>query len=123
MSKEIKPRKYVLRVDVGITVSQRKPCNPTCRNFICLKKALRIIRRGKNVVAWCTWVNDFCQGGKCKFAGCKAHALLPDGTCGIEMRKEVKVKDIVEEAMKMDKEAMKIKDKLKKLGRGIELEY
>jgi len=85
-------------------------CKPTCQHFRCAKKALlksnpKRGKEGGGIVqqALCTWVNDYCSGANCTFAYCEIRALLPDGTCELELRKKpVKIRDIEEEAKKED---------------------
>ncbi|MEM2137129.1 MAG: hypothetical protein QXI93_04150 [Candidatus Methanomethylicia archaeon] len=83
-------------------------CKPTCQYFRCAKKALmkpqkpsKRPERDVNPPAICTWVNDYCSGANCTFAYCEIRALLPDGTCELELRKKpIKIRDIEEEAKK-----------------------
>ncbi|MEM0212517.1 MAG: hypothetical protein QXO74_03320 [Candidatus Methanomethylicia archaeon] len=85
-------------------------CKPTCQYFRCAKKALiksnpkqSKASGGAMPQAICTWVNEYCSGFNCTFSYCEARALLPDGTCELELRKKpVKIRDIEEEAKKED---------------------
>ena len=98
-------------------------CTPLCpfRAFYCAKKALVIKRRGRDLEAFCRWTGDACIGPKCAFAICTRHALQPDGTCGLlTFKKRSRLPSIEEEAAKIEREMVKIKDKLKKLGVGLE---
>jgi hypothetical protein len=82
-----------------------KKCTPTCPHFRCAKKALVRTqqKRGGSQQAICTWANDLCSGANCTFAYCEERALLPDGTCELELRKKpIKVREIEEEAKKED---------------------
>jgi hypothetical protein len=83
----------------------------SCQYFICVKKALRFIQ-GKAI---CGLTNDPCIGYKCQYAACSAHAMAPNGECTLNMR-DKEVKDVAEEAKKMEKDVSKIKSHLKKLG-------
>jgi len=99
-------------------------CTPICpfRAFYCTKKAL-IIRRGRQgLEAWCAWSSDKCIGYKCKFMVCTRRALLPDGTCGLvaKKRKRKKIPSIEEEALRLETEYAKIRNKLKRLGSELE---
>ncbi len=103
--------------------AQRKPeaekmcVGPACPEFKCLKKALKLVRKGKTAVAICNLTGDQCIGYKCQFASCTAHALTPEGRClkgaFTETGSEI---DIVREAKKLDKSAEQIRSKLKKIG-------
>jgi len=94
-------------------------CSPICpfRAFYCTKKALIIKRVGGRLEAWCAWTGDRCIGYKCQFATCTKHALLPDGTCRLKI-KRIKKKEISieEQAAKIEREMGNIRGKLKKLG-------
>jgi len=90
---------------------------PACPEFKCLKKALRLARRGSTVTAICALTGDPCIGHKCQFASCSAHALTPEGKCLKEAFVEAGPEtDIVKEAKKLEKETEKIKSMLKKIG-------
>ena len=98
-------------------------CTPLCpfRAFICTKRALSIRRYGTKIVSYCSWTGDNCIGYRCQFALCSRHALLPDGTCGLTVRrKRPSGPSIEEEAFKMEKEYKTLKNKLKKPGTEIE---
>ncbi len=105
-------------------------CRPDCPYFRCLKKTLafkttsgrllkpREYRRGsRRAIAWCLWANDLCQGPRCQYASCVKHAMKPDGTCGLELlEKASRVRSIEEEALALEHEYSRIRDKLKKIG-------
>ncbi len=95
-----------------------RKCTPSCRFFRCGKRALKIYRAGRNVIAYCTWTQSPCIGTKCKFAMCVKDAILPDGTCGLELRRlEKKVEEFDEELEKEVKaKSTKVTSKLKKYG-------
>ncbi len=96
-----------------------KDCEgPKCPEFRCLKKCLRIVRRGNNVQVICTLTNDTCIGAKCQFASCIARALSPDGKCLKSKRVEEASSemDIIREAKKLEKDVEKVRAKLKKMG-------
>jgi len=112
-----------------------KKCEPTCIFFRCAQKALiikgkkfqRYKKRNPNtpqkrgMIALCSWAGDLCQGYECTYGYCERRALLPDGTCGLELRKErIKVKSIEEEAKKED---LRFRLKGKTLKRIKELDY
>jgi len=75
-------------------------CKPTCPLFRCSKNALVVVTRfyrGKpRKVMLCRWVGDLCVGPKCQYAYCIRRAMLPNGTCGLELRGR-KVKDLLKE--------------------------
>ncbi|NPB00351.1 MAG: hypothetical protein GXO10_03155 [Crenarchaeota archaeon] len=97
-----------------------KDCEgPKCPEFRCLKRCLKIVRRGKDVQVICTLTNDVCIGAKCQFASCMARALTPDGKCLKSRREEGERSpemDIVREARKLEKDVEKVRSKLKKIG-------
>ena len=109
-------------------------CNPTCKFFRCAKRALivkgrrqfqRHSRRGnpleRGLIALCNWAGDLCQGPACQYAFCEKRALLPDGTCGLNLRRERrKIRSIEEEA---EKDELRVKLKGKTLRRIKDLEY
>jgi len=68
----------------------------------------------------CSLTNDPCIGFKCNFAFCARHALLPDGTCALSI-KQKKIREIEDEAALLEKEYNELKDKLKKLGKDIDI--
>jgi len=81
----------------------------------------RYQRERRGLVALCSWAGDLCQGPSCTYAYCEKRALLPDGTCTLELRKEARrVRSIEEEA---EREELKLKLKGKALKRIRELEY
>ncbi len=98
-------------------------CTPVCpfRAFECLKNALIYRRRGRRVIAFCTWTGEECIGYRCQFASCKRHALLPDGTCKLKLEKvqpkrQKQSFSIEEEALREEQLYGKLRSKLKKLG-------
>jgi len=98
-----------------------KKCTPLCPYFRCQRRATeyrRNPRTGRTIV-WCTFADDICQGYRCMFAQCAVHALNPStGECTITLRSRKRKKDITieEEAEILDKEYLRIRDKLKRLG-------
>lgn len=68
----------------------------------------------------CSLTNDPCIGSKCNFAFCAKHALLPDGTCALSIRRR-KIRDIEDEAAILDKEYDELRDKLKRFGKDIDM--
>jgi hypothetical protein len=58
-------------------------CSPLCKSFKCQKQpsAYKIIRRGPSKVAWCTWVDEECDGAWCQFAKCLERRMLDNGMC------------------------------------------
>ncbi len=79
-------------------VLSREPtpvCNPLCRFFRCRKMlgpgryALDIHRDPP----WCNWVNSACIGYKCPYASCAQVKLLPDGRCGVFVKRKTVEKE------------------------------
>jgi len=85
-------------------------CNPLCRFFRCAKKVLDYRRDPP----WCNWVDAPCIGYQCPYAQCNQMKLLPDGRCGLF----VKRKTVEEEAeLKLQPlAASKARKKLDRLG-------
>lgn len=92
-------------------------CSPICpfRSFLCTKKALMIRRRRNRLEPLCTWTGDRCIGYRCQFAICTRHALLPDGRCGLMVRRKKRI-SIDEEALSSGGSEYKISRRIKKLG-------
>ncbi len=78
-------------------------------------------RVGKKTLILCSLTGDLCIGAKCTYATCARHALLPNGMCALTMPQRTKVRSIEEEVVMLDHEYNKLKDKLKKLGKDIDL--
>jgi len=97
-------------------------CSPICpfRSFLCTKKALVIRRRRDRLEALCTWTGDRCIGYRCQFAICTRHALLPDGQCGLRVKRGEERRSIDEEALSRSDVRFNISRRLKK--RGIEID-
>ena len=83
----------------------------SCQYFICVKKALKFVK-GKAI---CGLTNDPCIGYRCQYASCSAHAMAPNGECTLNQR-DRNVRELADEAKKMEKDVSKIKSHLKKLG-------
>ena len=87
-------------------------CNPLCRFFRCAKNALDFKRNPP----WCNWVNAPCIGYKCPYAKCAQMKLLPDGRCGLFVKRKT-VEDEKPGAIGLRTGAgMRAKKKLDKLG-------
>jgi len=61
-------------------------CNPLCRYFRCARRALNFRRNPP----WCNWVNAPCTGYKCPYAQCVQVKMLPDGRCGLFVKRKTK---------------------------------
>ena len=97
-------------------VLSREPtpiCNPKCRFFRCAKRVLDFRRNPP----WCNWVNAPCTGYKCPYAQCIQIKMLPDGRCGLFIKRKTEEKESPEivNPLKADTVA-KAKKKLEKLG-------
>ncbi len=84
--------------------------------FRCTKKALKVTKRGPSIAFWCTYLNDECIGAKCQYASCDARAMSPQGLCLYVPERREDVRDIVDEAKKIEGEVQKLERHLKKLG-------
>lgn len=100
-----------MKVSVSGTPKVQLCIGPSCQYFICVKKALKIVK-GRAI---CSLTNDPCIGYKCQYAGCSAHAMAPNGECTLN-RADKNIRELDEEARRMDKDLSKIKSRLKKLG-------
>ena len=94
-------------------------CRPTCPFLRCAKKMRMIRKRGGRTLIICGMTGDLCIGYKCNFAYCEKHALLPDGTCALTIKRRT-APSIEEEAAKLEQQYVSIKSKLKKLGKGLD---
>jgi hypothetical protein len=63
-----------------------KQCDPTCRDFKCTKRSLRI--KGKQ--AWCEWTSEECNPKICTYATCFRRQLLDDGVCGKSLKRRTR---------------------------------
>jgi hypothetical protein len=61
-----------------------KLCFPKCRDFNCMKRALRF--RGNQ--AWCEWTNEPCNPKSCNYAMCRRRQLLDNGVCGKTIKRK-----------------------------------
>jgi hypothetical protein len=63
--------------------SELQDCTPFCEKFRCERKpsALKIIKRRGQKAAWCTWVDDECDGAWCQFGFCKDRRMTDTGKC------------------------------------------
>ncbi len=87
-------------------MSQPKKCSPRCEFFSCGQKALQV-RRGR---FYCKFAGDLCEGASCKFAICIRNKLLPDGTCGLTVKRLTPSTEIPPEKAVV---GFKVKGKLK----------
>ncbi|MEM2429182.1 MAG: hypothetical protein QW779_01425 [Nitrososphaerales archaeon] len=58
-------------------------CWPKCIWFKCAKRALWI--RGNTL--WCNWSNENCIGSSCSYALCVRAKMLPQGRCGLVVKR------------------------------------
>jgi len=59
---------------------------------------------------YCRFADDLCSGPNCKYAICIRNRLLPDGTCGLTVKRVTSLSEIPpEKAVK----GFKVKGKLK----------
>jgi len=85
-------------------------CNPLCRFFRCAKKVLDYRRNP----LWCNWVDAPCIGYQCPYAQCVQVKMLPDGRCGLFVKRRSAE---VEEVPRIQPfAASKARKKLDKLG-------
>jgi len=73
------------RTVVGLSTEPMK-CDPQCRFFTCKQRAL--VRRGKE--SYCRWVDDTCDVKTCAYASCMKFILLPDGFCGMTVKRRTR---------------------------------
>lgn len=82
---------------------RKKLCTPLCPYFRCAKNASVVTTkfyRGKpRKVILCRWTGDLCIGSQCQYAYCTKRAMLPDGSCGLELR-ELRTSDLLEDIKK-----------------------
>ena len=97
-----------------------RKCNVLCPFFRCSRRAKIIRQRSRKKVVICSLTNDSCIGSKCNFAFCAKHALLPNGTCALSI-KQKRTRDIEDEAALLDREYDELRDKLKRLGKDVDI--
>lgn len=97
-----------------------RKCSVLCPFFRCGRKAKIIRQQSRKKLILCSLTNDLCIGFKCNFAFCAKHALLPDGTCALSIQQK-KTRNIEDEAALLDREYDELKDKLKKLGKDVDI--
>jgi len=97
-------------------VLSREPteiCNPLCRFFRCGKKVLDFKRNPP----WCGWVNAACTGFKCPYSQCIQVKLLPDGRCGLFVKRKTVEQEAPEFAKPLKADTInRVRKKLDKLG-------
>jgi len=59
-------------------------CFPGCEFFRCGQRALNY--QGKR--AYCRWADDDCAGATCNYTVCLKGRLLPNGTCGLTIKRK-----------------------------------
>jgi hypothetical protein len=84
-------------------------CDPQCRFFNCKQRA--IIRRGKE--SYCRWVDDECDVKACAYASCMRSVLLPDGLCGMTVKR--RTREELEVPPEEEDLGMRLKKKLDKI--------
>jgi len=88
-------------------MAETRKCSPNCEFFRCSQKALQF-RSGK---AYCRFADDVCEGYTCKYAFCIRNRLLPDGVCGLTLKRTTtSIETPPEEVIK----GIKVKGKLQK---------
>ncbi|MFH0748859.1 MAG: hypothetical protein V1915_02920 [Candidatus Bathyarchaeota archaeon] len=70
-------------------------CFSACETFKCGQRAL--IHTGKRV--YCRWAEDDCVGHTCNYAICSRGRLLPNGTCGLSIKRKTN-EEIAPETLK-----------------------
>lgn len=71
-------------MDITLSKEPTPICNPLCRFFRCVKKALNY----KQNPPWCDWSSAACIGYKCPYSSCAQLKLLPDGRCGLFVKRK-----------------------------------
>lgn len=59
-------------------------CSAKCKFFRCGQRALTFNRR----MAYCRWADDKCTDGTCNYAICIKSKLLPNGVCGLAIKRK-----------------------------------
>lgn len=86
-------------------------CNPLCRFFRCVKKSLNYKQNPPS----CDWVGGACTGYRCPYASCVQVKLLPDGRCGLFVKR--KTTETGEPEIKLGADvAIRAKKRLEKFG-------
>ncbi len=72
---------------------QGKQCSPKCQFFRCSKRALDY----HSSSIYCKWTGDDCIGPACNYVLCSRYQLLPDGTCGLTIKRRTVEEKVPEE--------------------------
>lgn len=65
-------------------MEENKVCFPACDSFKCDQRAL--IYAGRRI--YCRWADDDCVGHTCNYAVCVRGRLLPNGVCGLTIKRK-----------------------------------
>lgn len=88
-------------------------CSPRCESFKCGQRAL--IYQGRQV--YCRWADDDCSGATCNYAICIRGRLLPNGGCGLTIKRKTNDEDLSPEIIG-DEPELKLKGKILKRIKG-----
>lgn len=80
-------------------VGSSQECSPLCKSFRCDKQpsSYKVVRKGSQKVAWCTWIDEECDGAWCQFAKCQERRMLDNGTCKPRVRPLLEVDESTRE--------------------------
>ncbi|TFF83655.1 hypothetical protein EU524_02155 [Candidatus Thorarchaeota archaeon] len=74
-------------------ISSSVECTALCKSFKCEKPSTyKIIKKGNKKVAWCTWIDEECDGAWCQYAKCTERRMLDNGMCKPKMKPAVEPK-------------------------------
>ncbi|RLI57459.1 MAG: hypothetical protein DRO87_05765 [Candidatus Thorarchaeota archaeon] len=75
--------KHTREVGANTMKSSPKECTALCRSFRCDRHpdSLEIRGNGSKRQAWCTWIDEECDGAWCVFSKCQERRLLDNGYC------------------------------------------
>lgn len=68
---------------MGLSKGERH-CSPRCEFFKCGQRAL-IFRKD---TVYCRWADTNCTGPTCNYAICARGHLLPNGVCGLTVKRK-----------------------------------
>lgn len=85
-----------------------KHCYSLCQFFQCGQRALDL--KGKR--AFCRWVGDKCAGDTCNYVICTRSRLLPNGICGMTIKRKTKEEEFEPELL--EEHELNVKGKLRK---------
>ena len=109
---EVQTSTHIVQIDFEVTYNLENyvSCFPSCDAFKCGQHAL--IHAGKRI--YCRWADDDCVGCTCNYAICVRGRLLPNGVCGLSVKRKTNEESAPEtvNAVSAKLNTVKVKGKL-----------